>query len=93
MNWITELIKDNKHIIKTYGIQQLIIIWLKLIGYLVIIPLINLLLLWKVWWLGIIFIPITYLAYVITLQGQRGIIILSSKLLLFKNKVYEWFKK
>jgi len=93
MSFIKELIEDNKYILKNYGAQQLIIIWVKLIGYLVITPTINIILLWKVWIIGILFAPITYIAYVIALQGQKGVTELSLKLLTLKNNVYGWFKK
>jgi len=88
MNIFKELIEDNKYMYKKYGFTHLITIWIKLIGYLIIIPSINLFFLWKVWWFGILMMPLTYVCYIIALQGYTGI----QKLLFDVLEGYNWIK-
>jgi len=93
MSFIKELINDTKHFYDNYGLKIVLVIYAKLITYLIILPLFNLFILWKVWWLGIIISPITYLGLVVALQGQTGVAMLGFRLLKIKNSVMNWWKK
>ena len=93
MNKIKEFLQDNKHVYVNYGIKFLIIVYLKLLGYLVILPLINLFLLWKFWYLAILQAPFTYLGIIIALQGAEGVSRIQLKLFRALNTVKAWMKR
>jgi len=89
MSFIKELISDTKYFYDNYGLKILLIIYAKLITYLIILPAINLIVLWKVWWLGILISPITYLGLIFALQGQKGVF----RLIKIKDSIVNWWKK
>jgi len=94
MNFLKGFIYDNIELYKKLGLMAYLGVWLKLIGYLIIVPFINILLIWKLNWIvGILFLPVTYVCYVIPVEGREGIMKLSLKIVNFKNKIFNWWKK
>lgn len=73
MSWFKSFIDDNKYFYEKYGFGRLLFIYFKLFGYLVVVPFINIFLLLKIWWLGLLFLPFSYLSYVIAIRGYDGI--------------------